>query len=357
MNVRKDLIFVLIIQSYFTFCVSFYDTKLIQFKRSDISMYISTTLSLCGIGLSLLFVFNTSGEKYIAKIYGAAIPTVLFGLFVFVSIFARGKTLYNKKYWIFCLSLTLPLILHNAGHLILGQSDRIMIQKMIGEEETGIYSLSVTMAMVMTTIFGSFNNAWVPYYFDSKKTGDYKSIIQKSNNYLFDITVLFMGFLLLVPEVFKIMAPEYYWNKGLLIIPFIVLAEFFRFLYLFPVNHEFYYKKTKFISIGTVLSGIINIILNFYLIRKYGTIGAAIATCISSISLFLLHLFIAKKIIGNYEYSNSFYIRGLIPVLLIFVLYFISIFYFPKLWYLRWGIGLVLGICLGIRIYKNKSLF
>lgn len=352
-NIRVDLVFLLVVQSFASFCINFYNMKLIQFKQAHKSMYLMTVTSILSTVLSLIFVFTLQGEMYISKIYGTGIPIVAIGFFLCIYILAKGKVFFNINYWKFCLVLTIPLIFHGAGQLILGQSDRIMLQKMIGESETGIYCISATVTAVMTTIYGSFNTVWIPYYYEYKKKHDVQTILMQSRNYMFNIAGTYAVFLLIVPEIFRILVPEVYWEYGLKIIPILTLSSFFNYLYLFPVNYEFFSKNTKMIATGTFVSALINVVLNFLLIKRLSSIGAAIATCISSLLLFLFHLVSARHIIKQFEYPLSFFLLGIIPVGIALGIYMLL----AGLWIVRWVFATAIGTILLVRFLKKRSLF
>ena len=127
----------------------------------------------------------------------------------------------------------------------------------------------------------------------------------------------------------------------------------YYFLYSFPANYEFYNAKTKLISIGTICAAIINIVCNFIFIPVYAGIGAAIATLISFVFLFVFHEIIARFIIKNYDYKFTVYLKGLFPVITVSVMFYGT----QDFWYIRWGIGVVLGIYLLRRIIKNRAIF
>ena len=68
----------------------------------------------------------------------------------------------------------------------------------------------------------------------------------------------------------------------------LVFSVFFMYKYSLFVNFLHFYEKVKLISISTLISFIINLILNFILIPYYAEIGAAISTLVSYIALYLL---------------------------------------------------------------------
>ena len=59
------------------------------------------------------------------------------------------------------------------------------------------------------------------------------------------------------------------------------------FLYSFPVNYEFYHKKSIHIAIGTSAAAVMNCILNYVLIPVMGMAGAAVATLIAYVMLWI----------------------------------------------------------------------
>jgi O-antigen/teichoic acid export membrane protein len=352
LSLRSDLVVLLIIQSFASFNITFYVRKLILDKQVERSTFLSLLVSISSTVLAIAFLLSLSKNQYIVKIYANAIPTVIIGFTIVGFIFLRGRKVYNRGYWNFCLTLTLPLIFHGAGGLILSQSDRVMLQKMSGESAVGIYSFAYNVALVISVLWMSFNTTWIPFYYEYKKNGQKDLLLLRAKNYITVFSILTMGFILLAPEVYRVMAPQEYWS-GISLIPLIALAYYFNFLYSFPANYEFYNERTTLISIGTVCAAIINIGCNFIFIRLYAGIGAAIATLISFVFLFIFHEIIARFVIGNYEYQFTMYLKGLIPVAVVS-----GMFYFTQdFWYIRWGIGAVLGIYLLQRIIKKREIF
>jgi O-antigen/teichoic acid export membrane protein len=352
LKLSGDLVLLLVIQSFASFCITFHTTKLIQFKKAAASTILSFVVSLCSTILAILFLFLSHEKKYSAKIYGTAIPTIIIGFVVLGYIYFKGQKAYNKKYWKYCFILTFPLIFHGAGHLILAQSDKIMLQRIAGERITGIYGFCYNFATIIQVIWGAFNVSWIPFYYEYKKNNQNDIIIDKSKNYIVFFTTIVMGFILLLPEFYKIMSPVEYWT-GISLMPPIILSFYLNFLYGFPVNFEFFHEKTRLITLGTLSASVINIILNIIFIPRYGSFGAAISTLISYVFLFIFHEIIVRYFIKGYEYKLTIYLTGLIPICLtIFIFYF-----FQNYWIIRWGIGGFLGLFLLQKAIKNKGVF
>jgi len=352
LGLRSDLVIFMVIAAFASYVVTFFTGKLDTYKEARKSTTISVTTSVSASVFAIVLVWLAKDNKAIVQIYSKAAPNIIFAAFFLVIIYSRGKTFYNKKYWKFCLTLVLPLLFHTLGQIVFSQSDRVMLQKMRSSEELGIYSVVYTLCNVLVIIYGALNTSWIPFYFDYKKAGDIESIRFRSKRYIKLFTVVTLGFLCLSPEVFKLLAPETYW-PGITIIPIFVLSFWFGYIYLFPVNHEFYYKKTKLIPVMTLIAAVINIVINALLIPKYGIMGAVIGTAVAHIAVFVLHELAARFIVKNFEYSVGFYI---LPTLI--TIAGCAGFYLLKdiIW-ARWAIAAGLTVYQLLVFKKNRAIF
>jgi O-antigen/teichoic acid export membrane protein len=228
-----------------------------------------------------------------------------------------------------------------------------MLQKMVNNEIAGVYSFVVVFTSLLNVIWSALNNTWVPFYYDDMKSGCKEVIQRRTKNYIILYTVLVIGFILVSPEIARLFASEEYWS-GIDLLPVYSVSMFMVFLYSFPVNFQLYHKSSLFIAIGTASAAIINLLLNYLLIPSYSMMGAAVATMIAYISLFVFHQLIAKYVV-KHEYHFGFKDYGLtLPAVGVSV---IAFYLLKDFWYIRWAIGVVLGIMLLRRILKNKSIF
>lgn len=355
MGISPSLVVLVVVQSFFSFVINCEITRLDQLKKVEKSTLLSVSQSIVIIALSLIFVLIKEDNKAEAKIYGQAIPTFLFGTVLLVLIYIRGKTFWNSEYNKFCLAFTLPLIVHSAGHLIFSQSDRIMLQKIQGEALLGVYSVPFSLCGILTIIYGALNTAWVPFYYDLKRQEKIKEILSHSSRYIKFYTLISVAFIMLSFDVFKFMAPPDYYS-GMKIIPLFVLSNFFGFLYLFPVNFEFYKRKTTLIPIATITAALINIGINWLLIPNYGILGAAIGTLIAHILLYLFHEIMARKI-GSSEYEYRKSSMFLAPIFVMLVVCALMFFFYNIPFFFRWIVASSLGIWILIDFIKNRSVF
>ena len=138
--------------------------------------------------LGVVCVLNAR-NKAAARVLSAVFVQVCVGLFFYIYNMVKGKCFFDKKYWLFALAFNIPLIPHYLSSTILGQSDRLMINSMVGSSEAAIYSVSYSVATIASVVTTAITNTFTPYMFKEIKQGRVSGI-RKSANYLLIIVGL-----------------------------------------------------------------------------------------------------------------------------------------------------------------------
>lgn len=356
LNVNVVLVVFALVLSTSHYIVNFAQNSYIYEKKAFHNFILSVSTALVTTFLSIYLVWTFPEEsKYIGRVYGMMIPYTTIATILTILFLKQRKISFKKEYLQFGFQVGFPIIFHSLSQTLLAQSDRVMMQVMdISNSEIGIYSLFYTLSSVLTVILNALNNTWCPFYYDNLSNGEYDQINKKARNYIELFSILAFGFLMLSPEVSMIMGDESYYG-GIRILPILVSAVFFTFMYQFPVNYEFYHKKTKIIATGTIGAAIINIVLNYLYIPRYGMYGAAIATSISYLALFALHFIIVQKLkdVKKYHTSLIFFLPGIV----LFLIGTFLFYYLIDFWLARWIAGIVIGLFEFMRIIKRKSIF
>lgn len=349
------LIIILGVTTLSHYIVNFAQMAFIYEKKADNNLILSVSISIVSVVVSIFLIYKENdNSRYLGRIYGVATTYLVVAIIVWLLLFLKKPVGIKKEYLKYGIAVGFPIVFHSLSQQILGQSDRVMMQWFgVNADKIGIYSLFYTISSVLVTILGALNNSWCPFYYDDLNEEKWNILNKKCKNYIELFTVLGIGFLFLSREVSYLMADESYWS-GMNIIPILTFAVYFTFMYQFPVNFEFFHKKTKIIAIGTVGAGILNIILNAIMIPKWGMYGAAIATAISYLALFFAHYYIVIHMKEHpYHLNIKIFIPGLICMMIGAFLFYV----FASYWYVRWGLGIILGCFELYRIYKRKSIF
>lgn len=262
-------------------------------------------------------------SKAVAKVIFSGLPTVIANTVLLVITLKKGSCYYNKKYWKYALSFNIPLIPHYLSNVILAQSDRIMIQKMVSDAAAGIYGVSYNLSQVVQGVFVGINAAWIPFTYKSLRDKKYKKVGQYSNLLLIFVGIVTVLLNICAPEIIKILAPEEYYS-AVWVIPPITLGLYFSFLASLFGNVEFYYKKNIFVTIATTCAAILNIVLNAIFIPKFGFIAAGYTTAIGYFILVISHYIFMSKIQPEKIYDlKMLVIISTIVIILTFAIMFL----------------------------------
>lgn len=294
----------------------------------------------------IIAVYATE-HKAEARVIAFAFVQVCVGLIFYIIQAKRGKTFFSKDFWSFALKFNLPLIPHYLSQMILGQSDRIMISRMIGDSEAAIYSVAYTIATAVTLFVNAVNSAFTPFLYSKLKSGQYEDIKQKSAFLTTFIAAIICVFMLFGPEAIALFASAEY-QEAVYVFPPVVVSVFFTFVYLVYINIEFYFEKTNYVMIVSLTGAVLNIVLNYIFIQIYGYVAAAYTTvfCYALIAAghFLLHKFILKKKnISTPVYHNKLILFYSIVVV---AFMFISILLYENTVIRYCFIGVIAVICL-----------
>jgi len=252
--------------------------------------FLQVTNSSIVLLFSLFFVIllNLGAE---GRIYGIVLTSLIIGFLSYFTLRNDKLVLfkYNRKDIQYALSFGVPLIPHVLGGFLLLSVDRLVINKELGLEMTGIYMVAVSLGSALNLIFNSINKAYSPWLFGQlKENNQEKKITIVKNTYLYFIFLILMSFLafFIAPPILKLIVGEKF-HRAADVLPIIVIGQVFLGMYFMVTNYIFYVKKTKYLSYVTISSGAINVVLLLLLIPHYGISGAAYAFMIANLIRFV----------------------------------------------------------------------
>ncbi len=226
------------------------------------------------VGIAAVY-FST--HKDIARIAALVGVDAVFcgGLFVYQ--FVKGKKICIPKFWKYALAFNIPLVPHYLSEIVLANSDRIMISKIVGDTATANYSLAYSVATMLQLFMSAINASFLPWAYGCLKRKSYADIRKMGNILLILMSGLILMMMLFAPELIFIFAGSKYAN-AIFVIPPIALSVFFMLLYDFFSTIEFYYGKNIFVMVASVLSAALNVLLNWIFIPKFGYYAAGYTT-------------------------------------------------------------------------------
>lgn len=326
-------------------------------KRFEYKYKSVIALTLCTSFLSpilALFLIMNTEEKGYARIIGFALVIIIIGAVMFGINLYNGKRIFDKTFWKYSLSFNLPLIIYYLSQVVFNQSDRIMISHLSGQGNAAMYGVAYNLAMVLTFVMNAINNSYVPWFYSKIKDGK-----QSENKRISLIIAGIMATLLifiiwLAPEVVVIMAGKSYMDAVLVMAP-VSMSMLWLFYSQLSINIEFYFEEKKYLVVSSILSAIVNVLLNYLLIPVIGFWVAGYTTLISYI-IFVVCNYIAMKIILKKRNitEHGYNVKALLLLMLVFtVVGFAGVFLYD---YMFVRIGILAVGCLSILIFRNRII-
>lgn len=301
------------------------------------TVIVSTLLNLSAV---LLLPFDRGSVKILSY---QLVWCVVYAAF-YVYIFAKGKTFYWKDVWKYALKFNIPLIPYFLSTLILDKADRIMIRSFCGDTPVALYSVSYNVARLMVLLTSALDATFTPWIYQKMKADNFSNSKKIASSILMAFIVLATMFMLFAPELITIFAAEQY-KEAVYIIPPVIASYFFVMMYNLISKIEFYYEKIKGVAFVTVMAALLDVVLNFIAIPKFGYVAAGYTTLISYVFMAAGHYIMSGKIAkekGIYMEVfpwKLFTVQGLIMLVITVC---VNVFY--KYTYLRLGILFVLAV-------------
>lgn len=343
------LIYYIIAVSWGTAMLNLYLTVERFWYHYRVPMILTVLNAFLNISISLIFVYLYPSHKAFARIIGSGIGTIIIGMGIFAAFLKKGDRIICFEYWKYGLYYAVPLIFHVIGLQILSQADRIMIQNICGDYETGIYSVPYNLCKIITALWGSVLMVLNPWLYRKIEEKNYRDV---RDNIEFLFQIVFIGVITVVagaPLIMKIMAPSEYFAGVHLIAP-IVVGLYFSCIYTVFCTYEQAKRKVLYTPIGTLIATIINIFLNWICIKKCGYTAAAYTTLVCYILLAVFHAIICVKNNGSQVYRyNKLFLYGFIALGISYILQMLYSHIICR--YLCWLIIVFLFVSL------NKNIF
>ena len=307
MNIWKDVkkyeVFVMLYFFFYVFNQLFIQTAKgqEQIKELGIAGVISTIVSLVSNILFLVIIPLGLNGFFMAYILGQAFSALY--LCIKTRFFEKFQySIINPNLQRKILSYSLPLILGTLGWLINNVSDRYVITWLCGIEQTGIYSVSYKIPTIITTVQNIFIQAWtisaIKEYESDNRNEFYKKMFLYINCLMVGCCTSLIAGTKIIAEI--LFAKDFYqaWKYVPFLLVSVVLGASSG--YIGPILSA--EKNSKALAKSTLYGAIVNLILNFILIYSMGTQGAAIATALSNIVIYIVR----RRAIGNILFDKQY---------------------------------------------------
>jgi O-antigen/teichoic acid export membrane protein len=325
---------------------------LLYIRMSEKALEYSTfsiTLKLIIFLLTMFYIF--SGRRdFLAIVYSTIFGQIVGDIILVLRYkrllkFSLGNVDLNliKRMVLFGL----PLIISTSLTNLLNTTDRFFLRGFSTYHELGVYTAALKIAAVLQLVQTAFATFWTPTAYRWHKQGksiDYFTFI--SNIIMLIFTFIFFFILEYKKYIVLILSDKYseaQYVAGLLLLPTVLytLSETSTLGIVFS-------GKSYYNVYVSIIAFIPNVILNYFLVPIYGTIGAAVSTAIAYILFCLFRTFFSRK--------EGFKIGFKIQFITIIIFFVASVISVNKASWVPYVINLLFVICLLVQIGTFKKI-
>ena len=276
---------------YCIFQNKYYIVAMIVLSVGPISQFLS-------VGLSYVL----ENDKYIGRVIGLDFVYLLVAVCLIVWMFVGRRPKFKTKYVKTTLAFTIPIIPHLLSQMVLTQCDLVMISYFCGSSKSGIYSMGHTVGFLALTVMSQIMASWSPWVYRRMEDKEFKTIFDNSKLIVLVGAYISIGLLTISTELIKIFLTDVY-SPCFFIVPTLVVAMFFQFIYIFVYDFQFFNKKAKSIAGSSIVAAIFNLITNYIFIPKFGFLAAGFTTLASYFVLLMINYFFTVRIGINKVYD------------------------------------------------------
>lgn len=349
MEIEYRYLNVMMVYLLFNTAIDMFQTRERYYYEYKVSVALGLSISIISSALAALFILLCEDNLF-GRIVGSSIPIILIGLVLYIKIFKMGKKV-KVSYWKYALPLAVPFIPHCLSLTLLNVLDKMMITKFCGSGKNALYSIAYTCGAIVTLFITSLNTAFSPWLGEKLDEEKYDDIKAFSRKYVLIFAFLASGAMLVSPEVLLVMGGKKYMS-AIYVMPPVAMGCVCQFMYTMYVNIEQFKKHTIGMAIASCSAAVLNLVLNYIFIPKYGYIAAAYTTLVCFLWLFIAHVLLVKKLGFSMVYDNIF----IFFIVVVMGIYTIFVNYIYKMTVLRYIIVGCYIIAFCVVVYVNRNI-
>lgn len=243
---------------------------------------VKPVLRIVAVGGALLVGASVYGV--VAAMVAASMVTLVVAGFLFLTRLDVRPTLRGphatretvREYY----NYSLPLTAKEAGTVMQGRIDVLIVGVFLSSTAVGIYNVSVLVSSLLYIPLLAFNQLFPPVaarLYTNDERADLAAIYGATTRWIFTISLL-LGILAIVfrVEILTLFGPEF--TAGTLVLTLFVIGQLFNCAtgpsgyLLMMTDHQYVVMANEWVF------GIANVVLNVVLIQQFGFVGAAVAS-------------------------------------------------------------------------------
>lgn len=277
-------------------------TSSLKSKSILIPSIVSSVIRLGSLGV-FFFIFELS-EIEIAWAYSIFYIGLAIGLFLAIKNKIKMTNLIEfKKCSKLIIQSSVSKWIPNLINVLGTNLSMLVIYSTTGASESGQFFIPYALFAVVVMLSGSINQILHPVWSGMQKEHEQVSLLEKNLLFTFLATIPLASIIILLNEEIISLFGNDFNNSGTILVilmstyPLMIIEAAVFFL----LHARGYYKKVLYVGL---IANIPRIILYFVLIPDYGSIGAAYAMTVGTISQMIITIFYVRKLNIKIEYKK-----------------------------------------------------
>jgi O-antigen/teichoic acid export membrane protein len=298
----------------------FLQYKLIVFQaQGKPKSYVLLTVGSFLLTASFAVVLVVFARRGASGMLVGKLVAALIGLVVTLILFSGAlRSPFHWRYVRATLAIGVPLVPHQlmAGGLMV--ADRFILGYYGGLGEVGLYSIAYTFGGVMAVVTMSLTQAWAPIYYDLARKGDEgRRAMGRICSELAVALSAIACFGALIAQDFIAHFLDHQYIAAGRVVPWIIGAYLAHSIFSMFTLAAMQAKQTHWLMLVSFVALVVNTVMNFALIPRWGMYGAAYATFAAYIVEVLIMYFVAQRLYPlGYDLGRIFSATGVFLIAL-----------------------------------------
>ncbi|NMB29693.1 MAG: oligosaccharide flippase family protein [Clostridiaceae bacterium] len=279
------------------------------------AMSIIQALLLVGFNIVFLYVLKMGVQGYLLS---TILSNALLSFLAFVIGGMRTdlqETSFDKSLMKEMVIYSIPFVFNDVSWWIIYSSDKIMIERMIGDAALGIYTAASKIPALVTVLSSIFSQAWglasIKEFDSTNETSFYSTVFKYYSVFIFGVTIIIIGITKPFMSIYVGKAFEESWHY----VPLLLVSATFSALSIFASGLFGALKQSNIIMTTTIVASIANIVVNYVLIPITGIYGAVVGTVFAYFIVALLRIIRLKREIRSMNFH--FLKLGILTILIL----------------------------------------
>lgn len=281
-----------------------------KYYKGRLFTQISKFLFVVGI------VFFT--KDYLGYIIGSIIAAIISNYLFNSKNTEELESKFSRKTFSSLFLFSWPFIFHGIASNFLGNADKFVIERYLSMHDVGLYTLIYSLGTSISFAYIGISVFMEPMIYKEKEDDKREKLL---NKFVLATLSVGIGVYFLIGLISQFILPYFY--KGdylsvLYLIP-VVASAYLVFPFYLKANYRLIYQqKSKTIASISIITSVLNIVLNVLLIPNYGIYAGIVTTVISFIIQSASFLLLSNKLQIKKEILDLFILSFLISMSLFF---------------------------------------